>query len=179
MPKTSREQIRKDELKIISLLQKDAGESVDGIAKKCGFSRQKVWRIVKRLEEDNTIWGYTAVVDDKKIDARKYIVLIKRTPVPIKRELVDKIIKRDIERMAVKAKLQINLENSYFVNGVYDWIICFTARDVTDAKKFCEKLNTAYTGHIADLQLLEVLFPVKTQGILNPHIEELEKFFIE
>ena len=58
MAKTSKKQIEEDERKIISELQKNAKESIDIIAKKCGFSRQKVWRIIKRLEKNKTIWGY-------------------------------------------------------------------------------------------------------------------------
>jgi|GEM_PF-3772613 len=42
MPKSSREQIRRDELKVIDLLRREAGQGIDSIAKKCGFSRQKV-----------------------------------------------------------------------------------------------------------------------------------------
>ncbi|HEC81428.1 MAG TPA: Lrp/AsnC family transcriptional regulator [Thermoplasmatales archaeon] len=176
MPKTSKEQIKRDERKIISLLQSDAGQSIDSIAKKCGFSRQKVWRIIKRLEENGTIWGYTAVTDNAKTEVERFIVLIKRTTQPVKKDLVERIIKRDIEEMAKKANLEINLENSYFVNGVYDWVITFTARNLTEAKKFCEKINTAYDGYIAELQLLEEVFPVKTQGIINPNVEDLKNF---
>jgi DNA-binding Lrp family transcriptional regulator len=47
MPKSSAQQRIKDEKKIIGVLQSNAHESIDVIAKKCGFSRQKVWRIIK------------------------------------------------------------------------------------------------------------------------------------
>jgi DNA-binding Lrp family transcriptional regulator len=66
MSKSSKEQIDADEKKILWELQKNSKESIDKIAKKCGFSRQKVWRVIKRLEKDKTIWGYHAVVDDNK-----------------------------------------------------------------------------------------------------------------
>ena len=51
MPKTSKEQIADDEKKIIRELQKNSKENIDKIAKRCGFSRQKAWRIIKRLEK--------------------------------------------------------------------------------------------------------------------------------
>ena len=47
MPRTGREQITDDEKKIIHELQKNSKENIDKIAKKCGFSRQKVWRVIK------------------------------------------------------------------------------------------------------------------------------------
>ena len=42
MPKSSKKQIVDDEKKILLELQKDSNETIDKIAKKCGFSRQKV-----------------------------------------------------------------------------------------------------------------------------------------
>jgi len=77
MPKTSKEQITNDEKKILRELQKNSKESIDKLAKKCGFSRQKVWRIIKRLENNKTIWGYHTVVDDEKMGLKRYLILIK------------------------------------------------------------------------------------------------------
>ena len=66
MAKVSAKQIDIDERKVIAALQSNAKESIDVIAKQCGFSRQKVWRIIKRLEKNRTIWGYHAVVDSER-----------------------------------------------------------------------------------------------------------------
>ena len=51
MARSSMKQIEKDEMKIILELQKNARESIDKIADRCNFSRQKVWRIMNKLEE--------------------------------------------------------------------------------------------------------------------------------
>ena len=67
-------QIEEDEKKIIKELQNNANKSINEIAKKCGFSRQKVWRIIKNLENNNTIWGYVAVTNEEKLDHKEYIV---------------------------------------------------------------------------------------------------------
>jgi DNA-binding Lrp family transcriptional regulator len=64
MSKSSREQIDKDEKKILSELVKNSNENIETIAKHCGFSRQKVWRAIKRLEEKGLIWGYTAIFNE-------------------------------------------------------------------------------------------------------------------
>jgi len=53
MSKSSREQIDQDERKILSELVKNANENIDTIAKHCGFSRQKTWRMIKQLESKN------------------------------------------------------------------------------------------------------------------------------
>ena len=44
MAKSSKKQIYEDELKVIVELQKNAKESIDIIAKNCGFSRIRVSR---------------------------------------------------------------------------------------------------------------------------------------
>ena len=51
MPKSSRKQIGEDDKKFLKVLQKNSGDSIENIAKNCGFSKQKVGRIKKRLEK--------------------------------------------------------------------------------------------------------------------------------
>ena len=68
MAKNSVKQIEQDEKKILEELSKNANKSINDIAEKCGFSRQKVWRVINNLEKNHAIWGYTAVVDEKKIN---------------------------------------------------------------------------------------------------------------
>jgi len=174
MARSSMKEIEKDEMKIIIELQRNAKESIDKIAKRCGFSRQKVWRIMNNLEENKKIWGYTAVTDDEKIGIKRYFVLIKRTATPITKDLAEKIIRREVEKTA-KAE-GINIESSFFVHGNYDWIICLTAENIKYAKKFCDIVQNAYHGHIADLALLENLFAIRKNNLLNPNREELKEF---
>jgi len=83
MAKNSREQIEKDERKVISELQKNSNENIGEIAKKCGFSRQKAWRIIKRLGEDKTIWGYCAIVNNEKINVNGYVLIFRCKHLPI------------------------------------------------------------------------------------------------
>ena len=47
MPKSSKTQIDADEKKFLKILQQNTDDSIENIAKRCGFSRQKVWRIKK------------------------------------------------------------------------------------------------------------------------------------
>ena len=54
---TMNEPITEDEKKVLDALEKNGKESIDDIAKRCKFSRQKVWRIIKHFEENKTIWG--------------------------------------------------------------------------------------------------------------------------
>jgi len=174
MTKSSDKQIIEDEKKVIQHLIKNSTESADRIAKKCGFSRQKVWRIIKRLEKENTIWGYTAIIDQEKQGYKNYYVLIKKTTLPLNEELVNNISKRKIE--GIFSESETFVESSLFVHGHYDWIISINTKDIKEAKKFCELLNDMYKGYIAEIDLLETLVPVRKQGILNPDSNMLKGF---
>ena len=76
MPKNSVKQIEKDEIKILGELTKNANKSINDIAKSCGFSRQKVWRVINNLEKNHTIWGYVAVVNQEKLNKKRYLMLM-------------------------------------------------------------------------------------------------------
>jgi DNA-binding Lrp family transcriptional regulator len=175
MAKNSIKQIEEDEKQILNELSKNANKSINEIAKTCGFSRQKVWRIIKNLESNNTIWGYVAVVDEEKQDKRGFIVLIKRSNKPLQKEMIDKIVDRELSKKA-KAK-GVEILNSIYTNGIYDWIICFVAPDIKEAKRFVEDLNRTFTGYIDDTHLLEELFSAEKSGIVNPEMDKLRSFF--
>jgi DNA-binding Lrp family transcriptional regulator len=175
MAKNSAKQIREDEKKIIDELQKNANNSINEIASKCKFSRQKVWRIIKNLEKNNTIWGYTAVIDEIKQEMKKYFVLIKRTNLPVTVEIIDKIISRELKK---KSKdLDVKLITSSLTNGAYDYFICFNAPDIKNAKRFVENLNKLFEGMISEIHLIEELFCVQKCGIENPNVERIKEYF--
>jgi DNA-binding Lrp family transcriptional regulator len=174
MPKNSRKQIDADEKRVIAELQKNAKESIDLIANKCGFSRQKVWRIIKRLEKNKTIWGYHAVIDDEKVNRHSYIMLIKRSNEPLS-SATDKIINQTIEKRGME--IGVNVECSRVLHGIFDWFICFTAPGIREAKKFSEMFNREYPNYINEIHILENIFTVKNSGVLNPDITKLKEYF--
>ena len=175
MAKSSMEQIELDEKKIIGELSKNANKSINDIANTCRFSRQKVWRIVNNLEKNNIIWGYVAVIDEEKLDKKSYILLIKRTNKPFSQELIDKIIERDL--IDKGKKIGIEMIHSVYTHGVYDWVICFNANDIRDAKTFVEELNKMFDGFISDIHLIEKMFSAVNCGVTNPEIKKLNDFF--
>jgi len=174
MPKSSRKQIDEDEKKVISELQRNSKESIDKVAKKCGFSRQKVWRIIKRLEKNKTIWGYHAIVDNEKINMKSYVLLIKRTNEPIG-ENIDKIINASLSEIG--KQVQVNVQVNSYLHGIYDWMFCFTAEDIRQAKKFSEILTREFSKYIGEIHILEEIFPLKKCESLNPNIHKLNEYF--
>jgi DNA-binding Lrp family transcriptional regulator len=175
MAKNSMKQIQEDEKQILLELSKNANKSVNEIAKTCGFSRQKVWRIIKNLENNNTIWGYVAVIDEEKQDKTGYIILIKRTNLPLEKSVIERIINRELAEKSSGAGIEII--NSIYANGAYDWVICFNAAGIKEAKGFVEELNKLFAGYISEAHLLEKMFEAEKCGITNPEIEKLRDFF--
>ena len=175
MAKNSRKQIMLDEIRIIDQLSKNANKSINEIAKICGFSRQKVWRVIKNLEKNNTIWGYTSIIDEEKQNKKSYIVLIKRSSTPLNKDIIEKITKREISKKALK--IGVKIITSMYTNGIYDWIIYFNANNIRDAKRFVEDLNKTFEGFIEESDLLEKMFITENCGIQNPEINKLKEFF--
>jgi Lrp/AsnC family leucine-responsive transcriptional regulator len=172
MPKSSKEQINLDEKKIIRELMRNSKESIETIARKCGFSRQKVWRVIKRLEENKTIWGYHAVVDDEKLGLKNYLLLIKKTNRPIG-DVVDKIIAGET---GVEAeKLGVTVEHCDYLHGGFDWLISFTAENIIQAKRFVEGIMITYQDYVRETCLLEKIFPLLKCGIGNPELKKLKE----
>ena len=153
---------------------KNSKENIDTIAKHCGFSRQKAWRLIKQLEEKKLIWGYTAIFDDQKIGQNHFILMLKRASKPLKEGTADRIISRRAED--VLKKLEGTIESSALVHGDYDWIVTFTAKDIKQAKKYFDTLIALHPGEIEKTTLLQTMMFVKKQYILNPERKKLTDF---
>ena len=177
MPRSSNKQIAEDEHKIIQQLMEDSRQTPQEIAEKCGFSRQKVWRIINKLEETNTVWGYTAIIDDNHNDRNTYYALIK-TKAPFI-ELIEKSIKKLTSKGHMADKLGLNLMCLCYINGDYDWILIFSAKNIRDAKVFVGFLQEEYGKHIERISLMDCVFPLIKFGKINPNIEQLKEFAIE
>ena len=175
MAKNSRKQIMLDEILIVDQLSRNANKSINEIAKSCGFSRQKVWRIIKNLEKNNTIWGYSSIIDEEKQNKKTYIVLIKRSARPLNKELIEKITRREISKKA--GRIGVKILTSIYTNGAYDWLIHFNASNIRDAKRFVEDLNKTFEGYLNEITLLEKMFVTENCGIENPEINKLKDFF--
>lgn len=174
MAKSSKKQIDQDEKRVIEQLQRNSNESIDKIAKTCGFSRQKVWRIIKRLENNKTIWGYTAIPDKDKQGVRHYIMLIKRSNQPVA-EIIDSVL--DSFKKYTGKNLGIFVQTASVLQGEYDLMLCFTAKDITIAKRFTEFIKKKYAAYIGDMIMFEDIFSIRISGMMNPKVDDLKEFF--
>jgi len=174
MAKTSKKQMDKDEKKIMAELEMNSSESLDVLAKRLRFSRQKIWRIIKRLNKSNAIWGYTAIVDDDKRSLKSYTLLLKRSSKPMDEKTLDTFMSSRLQELT--SSTGISLENISFVHGEYDWIFTFTAPDILHAKKFCEKTMAFYPGFFERMSLMETLVSLRKHHIDNPNVKKLNEY---
>jgi len=173
MTKTSKDQILLDEIKVLDALEQNSKNSVDEIAKKCRCSRQKVWRIIKDLEKKKVIWGYTAITDETAKNLKHFIVLVKRTNVPVDNTFRNEVVSALIDEQVVGL---VKVENIYFTHGISDWIFTFYAPDLISAKKFVDGAFKRYSKYILQYNLIETLFPIRKQGLKNPQIKNLVEY---
>ncbi|KYK26686.1 hypothetical protein AYK20_08740 [Thermoplasmatales archaeon SG8-52-1] len=161
------------EKKILNELVQNCRANLDEIGKKCGCSRYKVGRVIKKLEENKTIIGYSAIIDPRKLNQNYYLLLIKRTPLPLT---------NDITKFACRGKvtdlfpnIDVDFVDSMYINGYYDFIITFTANSIVKAKEFCNRMLENYNPYIEKTELLEMVMPFRLERIRVYQLEEKSK----
>jgi DNA-binding Lrp family transcriptional regulator len=164
-----KEMISEDEKKVLDELEKNGKESIDDIAKRCGFSRQKVWRIIKSFEEDKTIWGYIGVENNEIKGLSHFILLVKRSTTPIESDkkrsipgLLDPLLPEDVR-----------IQSIYLTHGFYDGVVTFYAPNLVTAKKLIQNISKNLDKIFTEFLLLETLIPIRKSGLKNPHLDQL------
>jgi DNA-binding Lrp family transcriptional regulator len=155
-------------------LIKNSKEKIDTIATKCGFSKQKVVKILKEMKTRNLIWGYTAVFDEEQIGLKHFIFMAKKTSNKIDDKTLDTIVSRQLESRA--AELGIIVESSCYVHGEYDWVLTATAENVANARKFSDILMTQYPNVFKSIIIMQTLICMRKNYVLNPERTKLKKY---
>ena len=173
MAKSSKATLLQDEMKVLDALKQNSKENIDEIAKSCGFSRQKVWRIIKNLEKKKIIWGHTAIADEEEYGFKHFILLITRSTEPLqeshKKELV-------FEKVDKYHPGMVKVDDIYYTHGTYDIVITFYAPDITNAKKFAQEVFDKNNKLFRDYTILQTLFPIRMKRIKNPQIKKLVEY---
>jgi len=168
-------EIEKDD-PILRQLLRDPTKSINDMAKKLKLYRQKIWRRKKKLEEENIIWGYTAVVDESKLNHVTYMVLMKMKP--MSKNLAELMIRRITT--GEPSKQSIRLIDVLYVNGEYDLVLRFSALGHAFARRYFDSLRVAYADHLLEKPVLvDVNFSLLKEGKMNPEIKKLYEFHRE
>jgi len=161
-------------LDLVNCLMENPTQSISKIAEKINMYRRTVWQKKKELEEDHTIWGYTAVIDESKLDHMLYVAIFKLKPI-----LSKKFPYLVIQRLTTEApsKMGVRLIDVLFTTGSYTSILKFSAQNQKSAKEYFETLRAVYNDYFLEGPLLfEVDFPLVKGGKLNPELEKLYDF---
>ena len=156
-------------LNLLNCLLENPTQSISKIAEKIGIHRRTTWEIQKKLEKENTIWGYTTVVDEQKINRVIYIIQFKTKP--FTKEFADLIIKRLTEK--IPKKLGVRIIDICFMHGEYDVYIKFSAPNHEIARDYYENLRSTYKDHFNETQQVsDVNFYLVLGGKLNPELKQ-------
>lgn len=147
------------EKKILNELQKNCRRNLDEIGKKCGCSRYKVAKVMKKFEKNNTILGYSAVINPIKVDLKLFILLAKRSSIPLDENMIKRI--PTIMETDFKPHVDLTIIDTLYIHGNFDWIITFSAENISIAKEFCNKCYKYFSKYIDNLELLEIVAPFR------------------
>jgi len=124
----------------------------------------------KELEADHTIWGYTTVIDESKVNHILYVAQFKIKS--ISKAFADLII----ERLTTGAPSEegVRIIDVFYTNGEYDCLIKFSAPDRATARRCYEDLRDTYKEFFrGDPSLSDVNFSIVKDGRLNSEIRKL------
>ena len=134
-------------LDLLNCLLENPTQSICKIAEKTNMYRRTVRLKKRELEEDRTIWGYKAVIDESKIGHVLYVALFGIKPI-LSREFADLIIERlSAEAPSIEG---IRLIDILYINGYYDVIIRFSASDHATARMYHETLRSIYNEYFLE-----------------------------
>ncbi|MBB5172861.1 Lrp/AsnC ligand binding domain-containing protein [Texcoconibacillus texcoconensis] len=124
------------EKELLKLLEKDGRQSVDILAKMLDMPEYEVSNMIERLEEENVIVRYAALVDWTKIDEEEKVTAMIDVKVTPKRGVgFDEIADRIVRFPEVQAL--------YLMSGTYDLSVVIEASKLTDVARFVsDKLST-------------------------------------
>ncbi len=121
--------------KILEILREDSRVTSKDISVMLGISEEEVKEKVKKLEEDNIILKYTAIINEEKWQDDKVRAFIEVKVTPERERGFDAIAERIYRFSQVKSM--------YLVSGGYDFLIVVEGDNLKEVAMFVsEKLST-------------------------------------
>jgi Lrp/AsnC family leucine-responsive transcriptional regulator len=143
--------------KLLELLQHDAKQTTKALSLKLNLSKTAVYERIKKLEKQNVIQKYTALLDRRKTNMAFVVFCHVRLTQHIKEQLVG------FERQV--AQLPEVLE-CYHVSGDYDYMLKINVADMEAYREFMtSKLTTL--NHIGSTYSVFMIEEVKNTTVLK------------
>lgn len=121
---------------ILQLIEDNARIPVDTLAKMVNLTKEETESIIKELEEQKVILGYSAVIDWNKVTAVETVTAVIDVKVAPQRGVgFDEVAERIYRYPDVRAL--------YLMSGAYDLSVVIEGKTMTEVAKFVsEKLST-------------------------------------
>lgn len=141
----------KTEIKILKLLQDDARITNQVLAEKTGMSASPCWRKVRRLEEEEVIQGYKAVLNRKKIGLGVMVFV---------RVSIDSHSEAEARKFEEEVTALEEVVACYSIGGDADFLLQVVAQDLDSYADFAMSVIRRLPG-IKEMQSMFVLKEIK------------------
>ncbi len=143
--------LTKTDIQILTLLQQDARMTNQELADQIGMSSSPCWRKVRKLEEDEIIQGYRAVLDRKKIGMGVMVFV---------RVSIDSHSEAEARKFEQEVTALENVVACYSIGGDADFLIQVVSHDLDSYAEFAMSVIRRLPG-IKEMQSMFVLKEIK------------------
>lgn len=160
---------------VFDVLENDPSMTMEEIGEVCGFSKQKVWRIMKKLRERNVILGDVSNLNPLAIGKRMFIIRMERSNHAIDSKLIalwnDRCIMIDI--MAKEYGLSVCAHDSYYMFSTYEWTTIVSTDSIQDLMRYIDIIRDILGSYYSRITYDEILWISHRNGMRN---EDLAAF---
>lgn len=139
------------DMKILKILQDDARVTNQELAEKINLSASPCWRKVRKLEEDEVIQGYRAVLDRKKIGLGVMVFI---------RVAIDSHSEAEARKFEAEVTALEDVVACYSIGGDADFLLQVVAADLDSYADFAMSVVRRLPG-IKEMQSMFVLKEIK------------------
>lgn len=139
------------DMKILEILQDDARVTNQVLAEKINLSASPCWRKVRRLEEEEVIQGYRAVLDRKKIGLGVMVFI---------RVVIDSHSQAEARKFEEEVTALEDVVACYSIGGDADFLLQVVASDLDSYADFAMSVVRRLPG-IKEMQSMFVLKEIK------------------
>ena len=151
---------------LLTLLEENALQSPEALARKLGISADEVKRRIEKLEKDRVVLAYKAIVDDDKADRQtvKAAIEVKITP------------ERGggFNRLASRIAKYPEVNSCFLMSGGYDLLVFVEGKTLKEVAMFVSEKLSTLQGVISTATHF-MLKTYKAQGVLMEPEEEEER----
>jgi len=143
--------LSKKDIQILEYLQRDARVTNQDLADAIGLSASPTWRKVRKLEEDEVIQGYRAVLNRRKIGLNVMVFV---------RVTIDSHSEAEARKFEAEVTALENVVSCYSIGGDADFLLQVVSADMDAYADFAMSVIRRLPG-IKEMQSMFVLKEVK------------------